>query len=204
VSAAAVPKLYSFEEFCEVIEDGQKADLIDGEIFLSSPDSVRANNLQSFIQVLLDGFSEAQGGLGSVYVSRVALRLGSRNGPEPDVAFVLREHSERVKLNHIQGAPDIVVEIVSEDSRHRDYVRKRALYQDAGAGEYWVLNPLDGAALFLRLRNGEFESIELENGRYFRSGVLPGFWLDVRWLFQDPLPPKFECLQRILAGDPES
>lgn len=49
MSAATAPKLYTFEEFCEVIRDGQKADLIDGEIILSSPDSLKSNEIRWFL-----------------------------------------------------------------------------------------------------------------------------------------------------------
>jgi hypothetical protein len=44
--------------------------------------------------------------------------------------------------------------------------------------------------------------VALERNRIFRSEALPGFWLDVTWLFAKPLPNDWDCLQQILAGDP--
>lgn len=198
MSTAAAPKLYTFEEFCEVIEDGQKADLIDGEIFLSSPDSLRNNKLQNFVFSLLDGYSRRRSP-GDVFTSRVAFRLNERSAPEPDVAFVGAAHGERLRAGHVLGGPDIAVEIVSDDSTQRDYVRKRALYQDAGVPEYWVIDPVRGQALFLRLEGEEYEEAGLDEG-VFRSEAMPGFWINVNWLFQEPLPDPAACLEQILAG----
>jgi hypothetical protein len=44
----------------------------------------------------------------------------------------------------------------------------------------------------------------LERNRIFRSEVITGFWLDVDWLFVEPLPAKAECLNQILAGEPDA
>jgi Uma2 family endonuclease len=55
----------------------------------------------------------------------------------------------------IEGAPDIVVEILSSD-RNRDLVRKRQLYAEAGVPEYWIFDAINDTATLLELRNGEY------------------------------------------------
>lgn len=199
VSVAALPQLHTFEEFCELIEDGQKADLLDGIIYMASPDTLRNNDIQNFLYVLIKGFAERHQ-LGRAFTSRVACRLGKRNGPEPDVLFVSRENAERLKPTHVAGAPDLVVEIVSDDSVERDYIKKRVVYETAGVAEYWIVDPERETVLLLGLVDGEFHEKPIESG-ILRSSVLPGFWLDVKWLFSEPMPNTFECLQQILAGE---
>ena len=68
---------YTFEEFCDVIPDGQKADLLDGVIYMASPDNTTAADLLVWLSIVVSGFVEVKD-LGKVYLSRVAYRLGSK------------------------------------------------------------------------------------------------------------------------------
>ena len=102
------------------------------------------------------------------------------------------------------GGPDIAVEIVSRDSRTRDYRDKRSLYEDAGVAEYWIIDPLKSRVQFLVLTDGGYEPAPLLVDRIYRCGVIPGFWLDVEWLLAKPLPRAYRCLEKILAGPPKT
>jgi Uma2 family endonuclease len=200
--AAALPDdRFTVDDFTVLVPDGQKADLIDGGIYVASPDTPRNNELGSFIQVLLDGYASARE-LGKVFASRVAFELSRHDAPEPDVAFVAAEHLERVGESRVMGGPDLAVEVVSRDSRRRDYVEKKRLYERAGVREYWIVDPLRQRAEYHRLEGDRYVQVPLARDRIFRSEALAGFWLDVDWLFLRPLPNKFRCLGEILAGDP--
>jgi Uma2 family endonuclease len=190
--------LYTVEEFFRLIPDGDKGDLIDGRIYMSSPDSIANNDLGNFLFVLFQGFSRRRKLGGKVQSSRVAFVLGERRAPEPDVAYISQARLHILTPTRALGAPDIAVEIVSEDSVHRDYVLKRDLYEQAGVREYWIVDPLQQRCTFLRLHEGRFEEVPLDDS-IFHSDALPGFWLDTRWLFSDPLPDEFECLEQILG-----
>src|SRR5262249_32474036 len=126
---------YTFDEFCAMVREDQKADLIDGVIYMASPENTEANELSGWLYVLIFLYLEARD-LGKVYGSRVALRLNDRNGPEPDLSVVLKKHLNRVVRGHINGPSDLAMEIVSPDSVERDYVDKRELYQQARVPEY--------------------------------------------------------------------
>jgi Uma2 family endonuclease len=103
----------------------------------------------------------------------------------------------------MDGGPDIAVEIVSRDSVTRDYNEKRELYQSAGVEEYWIVDPRAKRVQFLQLENGQYELAPLEDNRIFRSRVIPGFWLNVDWLLQRPVPRAYDCLHEILAAKPK-
>jgi hypothetical protein len=104
------------------------------------------------------------------------------------VGYVRPERAHLVHDNEMDGGPDIAVEIISRDSRQRDYGEKRGLYQDAGVTEYWIIDPLQSRVEFLTLHEGCYRFVPLENNRIFRCGVIPAFWLDVNWLLSTPLP----------------
>ena len=187
------------EEFFALIPDGQKADLIDGVIYVASPDSLRSNTLESFLLRLLEEYNEHKGCGGRIVHSRFAFELSSHRAPEPDVAYIARERLHLFTETRMKGGPDIAVEIVARESRDRDYNVKKQMYRDAGVTEYWIFDPLGGRYEFHRLVNAQYQLVPLESGTIFRSLVLPGFWLDVNWLLSDPLPAASQCLKQILA-----
>lgn len=193
--------LVNIEEFFSIISEDEKADLIDGVIYMASPVSTSHYRLEKFLEVLLDLYLE-ETGAGEVFGSRVAFVLGESSAPEPDIAFVSSRHSDRIQEGRINGPPDLAVEIVSPESRDRDYLVKKALYERGGVQEYWIIDPAYRRAEFYGLRDGVFVPLPLESNRYFISQVVSGFWIDVEWLFSDERPPKQKCLERILAGLP--
>src|SRR5260370_34285130 len=86
----------TFEDFGIIVPDGQKADLIDGVIYMASPDNWETGNLFVLLMRLMSDYAEAHA-LGVVVGPRIAFRLDDRGGPYADVAFVLkeREHLSR-------------------------------------------------------------------------------------------------------------
>jgi Uma2 family endonuclease len=189
---------YTFEDFCLLVKDGQKGDLIDGVIYVASPDNTDANELNGWLYRLIGDYVELND-LGKVYVSRVAFRLSDTNGPEPDIAFVRNERLDSVRRGNVEGPPDLAVEIVSPDSIERDYEKKRHQYERAGVREYWIVDEMEEKVTLLRLEKGKFREARPRKG-VFTSKVLPGFWLRTAWLWQQPLPKKMEVLREILAG----
>jgi Uma2 family endonuclease len=194
--------LISVEDFYELVPDGQKADLIDGVIYIASSDSRRANKLTGFVYILFEGFVETRDLGGKVFFSRYACRISKYDAPEPDVGYVRPERVGLMEEGGLRGAPDIAVEILSRESRHRDYDDKRRLYEAAGVGEYWIIDPIQQRVEFLVLEEGRYRLAPLEQNRIFRSRVLSGFWIDVDWLLADPIPPATRCFQAILAESP--
>jgi len=101
----------------------------------------------------------------------------------------------------MDGGPDVAIEVVTRDSRDRDYRLKRRKYEEAGITEYWIIDPVNGSAEFLRLgADSRYRRVRLEGKRIFRSRAIPGFWLDVAWLIDDPIADVSECLQELLGS----
>ncbi|HTU91813.1 MAG TPA: Uma2 family endonuclease [Gemmataceae bacterium] len=191
---------YTFEDFCEIIRDDQKADLIDGVIYMASPENTDANDLIGWLFTVMRVYTRRTK-QGRIFGSRVALRLAEKHGPEPDIAFVHTEHLNRVKRGHVAGAADLAVEIVSPESVERDYERKRELYQEYGISEYWIIDEMDQSVMLLRLKTGEYRQVRPKKGE-LHSKALAGFWLRPEWLWQEPRPDEFDTLMEILAKQP--
>jgi Uma2 family endonuclease len=192
--------LVTVDEFRTLVADGQKADLIDGVIYMASPDTRRNNDINMWLVGLLRNYIAAKGIGGSVFASRYAFELSEIRAPEPDVAYIRSERLHLAEQRGMKGGPDIAVEIVSRDSRTRDYVEKKQLYLEAGVPEYWIIDTLARRCEFLALADGRYEPMPLESNRIFKSRALPGFWLDIEWLLSEPLANDYECLQAILEA----
>lgn len=187
----------TFEDFCAIIREDQKADLIDGVIYMASPENTDANDLFMWLGGLIDLFVEERE-LGKVYGSRVAFRLDETQGPEPDIAFVRTKNLHRVKRGHVKGPPDLAIEIVSPDSIERDYEKKREQYRRAGVPEYWIVDEMEQRITLLRrTASRAYREVKPRKG-VLHSQALPGFWLRPEWLWQEPRPKKRIVLAEIL------
>ncbi len=197
--ATALPRTgtYTFEDFLAMVRPDQKADLLDGVIYVASPESTDHNKLGGWLYRLMSEYVE-QLDLGDVYYTRVAFRIGKKRGPEPDVAFVARRRAHLIQRGFVDGAPDVAVEIVSPDSAERDDEKKRAIYEKAGVREYWIIDPDMKRATFLRRYRGKFHEVAM-TARTFESSVLKGFRLDTRWLWAKRRPSVLKVIQELLG-----
>jgi Uma2 family endonuclease len=189
----------TFSDFLELIREDQKADLLDGLIYLASPENADHNDLLRWLTVVLDLFIEDRR-LGRLTINKVAYRLSDRTAPEPDLAFVAANRLDRIKPGYVDGPPDLAVEIVSPDSVDRDYEEKRRRYEAAGVLEYWIIDPLESTATFL-VREGDAFVEQVASEHVYQSRVLEGFELDTRWLFQRPLPATMPIVRRLLGEE---
>jgi Uma2 family endonuclease len=198
MATATKDKLFTYDDFRALVRDGQKADLIDGVIYVASPDNTDANELNVWLAALILLFVQAKK-LGKVYTSRVACRFDEYNAPEPDIIFVRKERAQAIKRGGVEGHPDLAVEIVSPDSVERDYEKKRQKYEEAGIAEYWIVDEIENKVTVLSLdRKGKYRQVRPRGGILY-SKVLPGFGLRAQWLWQKPLPDVLDVLNEILA-----
>jgi Uma2 family endonuclease len=110
----------------------------------------------------------------------------SQSSREPDVLFVAREHASRLTENYLDGPADLVVEVVSDDSVHRDRHKKFKEYQKEGIPEYWIIDPRPGkqrADFYYLDEDGDYALFATEDDEKVASRVIDGFWLRPSWLW---------------------
>jgi Uma2 family endonuclease len=191
--------LWTFDDFCERIPEGLKADLIEGVIYVASPDNIEHYGINSWLHTVLNLIILRRKLKGRLFGFKIAFRLNVRNGPEPDLAYVSPLNLHRIHKTYIDGPPNAAFEIVSPDSIERDYRKKRKQYQRAGVEEYWIIDPLLRRVRCLRLgKDKKYHAVRPRNGR-MESEVIPGFWLKASWLWQAKLPDEIESVNEILA-----
>lgn len=169
----------------------------DGELIVQSPARPRHQDMVGFVTVLLRVFGEEQR-LGRTFNGPAALRLRDGVVKEPDIFFVATARAENITATRIEGPADLVIEVISAETRTYDLVEKARVYQEGGVQEYWAVDADRQAVIVYRAP--EWHAMTYEHGALASSAV-PGFWIEVHWLWQDPLPASLPCLQRILSGD---
>ena len=131
-------KAWTLEELHRLPEDGNKYELIRGELFVTPPPSVDHEEILARLHATLAGYVEKHG-VGRVYRPRAVIRF---EGSEAEPDLMVRPLSPGIHGNAWDKLPPplLVVEVLSPTTRRRDLVNKREYYLDAGAGEYWVID----------------------------------------------------------------
>ena len=177
------------EEFLELPDtyDRRKMELDEGELYIMPrPRKVHQDSqfqLRWHIENYLREFDEPPADVSHDFL--IALSLEERILYAPDLSIVLRERAHIIGDRMIEGAPDIVVEILSSD-RNRDLVRKRQLYADAGIPEYWIFDSLNETATLLELRGSEYvERATLGPSDTLTTPLLPGLAIPLADIFRN-------------------
>jgi Uma2 family endonuclease len=188
-AAEAAPLRMTYEQFLEWADEDTNAEWVNGEVVWMSPLSDLHQELALFLLRVLAAFVEERR-LGKLRYERYQMKTAPHlPGREPDLLFVGNEHLSQLKGNHLEGPADLVVEIVSPESRERDCEEKYTEYEEGGVPEYWLLDqPQQQAKFYLLGEGGRYHQAPVGEEGIFRSRALPGFWLRVEWLWQDPLP----------------
>ena len=194
--AVPPPGKLTYEEFLAWCDEDAWAEWVDGEVVMVSPVSERHQDLAGWLLVILRSYCEAKG-IGKVIPAPFQVRLLTPpRGREPDLLFVAQEHRDRLRETYLEGPADLVIEIVSSESRLRDRGEKFAEYEIAGVREYWLLDPERQRADWYRLDpEGRYRLAEADPTGVYHSEVIPGFWILVQSLWQVPLAPVLTVLK---------
>jgi len=122
--------------------------------------------------------------IGTVVFAPFRVRVRAGKYREPDVAFMLEHHSDRVNEDFWEGA-DLVIEVVSDDDRDRDYVTKLRDYAEAGIGEYWIVDPVERKITQFELVGSDYQQVaEAREGAEILSKSLPGLVAQASAIFR--------------------
>jgi Uma2 family endonuclease len=195
VSQSGLPKM-TFEEFLEWADEDTFAEWVDGEVTLLTTTALH-QLISGFLFRAITEFVEAKD-LGVVLFAPFLMRLSTRRtGREPDILFIAKDRMDRIRGSWLDGPADLVVEVVSDESRKRDREVKFDEYAAAGVREYWLIDALRMQAdVFILGPAGHYVPAPVNDQGLIQSVVLDGLTLDVRWLWQDPKP----TLKNMLAA----
>lgn len=123
------------------LPEGERAELIDGNIYYMSPPSRKHQKLVAYFTSMISNYIQSQRGDCEVYPAPFAVFLNenSKTYVEPDISVICDKN--KLTDKGCDGAPDWIIEIVSASSKHMDYSVKLFKYRSAGVREYWIVDP---------------------------------------------------------------
>ena len=174
-------RIYTYDDLANTPDDGKRYEIIGGELIVSPAPRLDHQDVVGLWFMLLRLYVSANR-LGKVYTAPTDVRLSPHNTVQPDILFVSRERLHICRPNYVDGAPDLIVEVLSDRTRSIDLVQKRALYAMAGVPEYWLVDLLNQTITVLTLVDGEYRELEERDG-IVRSLVVPNFEVVVADVF---------------------
>ena len=169
---------YTIEDIYNLPE-GERAELIDGQIYYMAPPSTTHQRILSFLHLEIGTYIKTNKGPCEIIPAPLAVFLNKNNTTyvEPDIS-VICDKSKITKHGCI-GAPDWIIEIVSPGSKQMDYFTKLFKYRTAEVREYWIVDPLKNT---IRVYN--FETNETEDYT-FSDSIKVGIYEDLYINFAD-------------------
>jgi Uma2 family endonuclease len=148
----------TYEDYCALPADGLRYEIVDGALF-SEPSPRRSHQEAAFrLATLLDAHARARG-LGKVYIAPFDVILDRTTVLVPDVIFVARDRLGIVAERGVEGAPDLIVEILSPGTGRRDRVAKLNAYTRHGVQHYWLVDPVEKTLEALELGEGAYNLV---------------------------------------------
>ena len=159
---APVPATYrvTFDDWLRYPDDGKIYEVIEGELFVSPPPAIRHQRIARNLLRHIDPFLQTRS-TGEVLFAPVGVRFSEDNVLEPDLVVILGPRLARGEESALDGAPDLVVEILSPGTAGRDLGAKRAVYERFGVPEYWIVDPIAATIQVLALTDGAYREAAL-------------------------------------------
>ena len=175
------PKL-TYQDYAN-LEGDERYELLDGELILVGSPNEDHQIASMKIGYRMHSFVE-ENDLGQVFHAPFDVLFTDTDVVQPDILFVSNEREHIRTPANIQGAPDLIVEILSPSSSRRDWREKRELYASHGVKEYWIVDPANHIVWVMLLRDGAL----VEQGAYWEgdtvtSTTLEGFSISLDEIF---------------------
>ena len=173
----------TYEDYCAAPAD-KRYELLDGELIMVPAPNLKHQTVQLKLTMRLGLFIENRA-LGTLFTPVCDVMLSDTDVVQPDLLFISRERDHLLSGGqNVQGAPDLVVEILSPSSAEQDRGKKRALYGQHGVTEYWLVDPIAETVTIHRQRGGVLAATHtFGRGQTLRSPLFAGLELHLDDIF---------------------
>lgn len=173
---------FTVKDYMSTPED-KRYQLLDGEMILAPSPTERHQTIAMHLAFALQQFVREHS-LGRVWFAPFDVVLSNYDVAQPDILFVSNERSGIITESNIQGAPDLVVEILSPATSLYDRGYKQVLYSRHGVREYWLVDPESETVEILTQRDeGLVPFSTTHRGETLDSSVLEGLYLELERIF---------------------
>jgi Uma2 family endonuclease len=153
---------WSYEDLISLPDDGRRYEIIEGELYeMPAPNLVHATVVMNCIALLLPIVSALDG---RVFTAPLDVFFEGADPVQPDIVVILPGWPGNLAPRGPEGAPDLLIEVLSPANRGHDVLTKRALYARAGVREYWIVDPVSRGVEVLTLDRDAFHTVQRASG----------------------------------------
>ena len=176
-------------EFLQIPDDGKRHELIDGVHYVTPSPKLSHQELVGRLHLAIGHFLSSRRHLGRLFLARLDVVMSDYDVVEPDLLFVSGDQLDILTEANVQGAPALVIEVLSPSTRRRDEGIKRKLFDEKGVREYWLVDPKGRRVSVCRRDvNGSLPivaNLEAASGDSLTTPLLPEFELAMIELFAE-------------------
>jgi len=173
---------FTYEDYLKLTTYSDKRyEILEGELYMVPSPNTRHQRISRNLEFILYRFVEERG-LGEILYAPYDVILSFTDVTQPDIIYVSKERAEVITEKNIEGAPDLVIEILSPSSQERDRDIKKKVYAKAGVREYWIVDPEEKAVEVYRMGKKGYTL----SGRFFdklTSSTFPGLVINLLEIF---------------------
>ncbi len=165
-----------------LLPEQDRRELIGGEFHVVPAPSIRHQDVLANLGFGLREYVRSNG-LGKVMLAPVDVVLSEEDVVQPDILFISSARLGILTEDNVRGAPDLVIEILSQSTADRDKQLKLGLYAKFGVKEYWIVDHEEESVRVLELGSHGYDSVRTYTTGKASSSVLAGFAIALRRVF---------------------
>lgn len=151
----------TYDDYCELPNDRNRYEILAGELFITPTPLIKHQRVSGNLLRVL-GSQVATNHLGNMFPALTDVILAATTVVQPDLIFVSNEHREIITDRAVEGAPTLIIEVLSPTTQQTDRVTKAQLYAKYGMLHYWLVDP----------DQHTFEAYELVGDRYVITAAM--------------------------------
>lgn len=179
---------YTYEDYLKLPEEpGYRFEILDGFLVKEPSPSLHHQRVSRELEYQLKTFFDEFDPEGELFGAPLDVTLTDCNVVQPDILFVSSAQRNIMRKERIDGACDLVVEILSPSSRRKDRLQKMEIYRKAGVLHYWLVDPEENMLEAFMLKDENYLLVFTGGpGDEFKHPEFPGLHLDLDQIFYRP------------------
>ena len=150
-------KVWTYDDYLTLPDDLNTYEIIEGELYMTPAPTTKHQKITRNLFRILDQYVSQQHS-GEVLFSPIDVVLAPLNVVQPDIVYISKENLSIITEKNIQGAPDLVIEILSPGTIQKDRITKMKVYAKHGIKHLWLIDP----------DNQTLEAFELDRRKTYR------------------------------------
>jgi Uma2 family endonuclease len=177
-------KKYTVDDYL-LLEEGAPFQLINYDLIIS-PSPIPIHQVISIrISQTLANFLDSKNNQGFLVCAPMDVKFDNGNVLQPDILFIVEERKSELVKDRVEGAPDLIIEILLPSNVYYDLRQKKDVYEKYGVKEYIIIDPVQENADLYALKDGAYYLHQkAQKHEILNSLLLPGFGLELSKLFK--------------------